>query len=115
MRRGAIVRALEVRDLGAAVAELGPGPAWLDDGDADAERGDLLGDGLGEAFDAPFGGVVHGVAGEGDLPAIGGDLDDPPAALSQTRVTRVQARVYGQGSDRRTAPVRCVILRKYCW
>ena len=38
MRRGVIVRALEVRDLGAAVAELGPGPAWLDDGDADAER-----------------------------------------------------------------------------
>jgi hypothetical protein len=36
-------------------------------------------------------------------------------ALSQTRVTRVQARVYGQGPDRRTAPIRCAIVRKYCW
>ena len=36
-------------------------------------------------------------------------------ALSQTRVTRVQARVHGQGSDRRTAPIRCAIVRKYCW
>jgi hypothetical protein len=29
----------------------------------------------------PFGGVVHRVPGEGDLPAVGGHLDDPPAAL----------------------------------
>jgi hypothetical protein len=54
--------------LGAAVAEVGAGAAGFDDGDADSERGDLLGDGLSEALDAPFGGVVQGVAGEGDRP-----------------------------------------------
>jgi hypothetical protein len=41
----------------------------------------LLGDGFAEAFDAPLGGVVGRVAGEGDLTAVGGDLDDAAAAL----------------------------------
>jgi hypothetical protein len=59
--RGAVIGGQGVGDLGAAVAELGAGAAGFDDGDADAERGDFLGDGLGEAFDAPFGGVVQGV------------------------------------------------------
>ena len=80
---------MQLRDLGAAVAELGAGAAGLDDGHADAERGDLLGDRLGEAFDAPLGGVVERVAGEGDLAAVGGDLDDPAAALgAQVRQRR---------------------------
>ena len=34
-------------------------------------------------------------------------------ALSQTRVTRVQTSVHRQGSDRRTVPIRCAIVRQY--
>jgi hypothetical protein len=70
-----------VGDAGAAVAELGTGAAGLHDGDADPERRDLGRDGFAEALDAPLGGVVEGVAGEGDLAAVGGNLDDSPAAL----------------------------------
>ena len=73
-------------DLGAAVAEIGAGSARFDVGHADAERRDFLGDGLGEAFDAPSGGVVGGVAGEGDLAAVGGDLDDLAVALGRAGV-----------------------------
>ena len=49
VRGVAVVLGHEVRDLGAAVAEVGAGPAGFDDGEADPERGDLLGDGLSEA------------------------------------------------------------------
>jgi hypothetical protein len=34
-------------------------------------------------------------------------------ALSQTRVTRVQTSVHRQGSDWRTVPIRCAIVRQY--
>jgi hypothetical protein len=61
---------------GAAVPELGAGAARLDDGHAEAERRDLLGDRLAEPLDAPFGRVVHRAAGEGDLAVVGRDLDD---------------------------------------
>ena len=71
MRRGAVVGRQEVGDLGAAIAELGAGAAWLDDGHADAERGDLLGYRLGETLDPPLGGVIHGVARKGDLQRLG--------------------------------------------
>ena len=72
---------MSVGDAGAAVAELGTCAAGLDDRDADAEGCDFLGDCFAEAFDAPLGGVVERVAGERDLAAVGGDLDDAPAAL----------------------------------
>ena len=65
-----------IGDLGAAVTEFGSGAAGLDDGDADTERGELLGDGFGGPFDAPLGGVVHRVAGEGDLASVARHLDD---------------------------------------
>jgi MFS transporter, DHA2 family, multidrug resistance protein len=43
----------EIGDLRAAVAELRPSPAGFHNRHADPERGDLLGDRLGEALDAP--------------------------------------------------------------
>jgi hypothetical protein len=89
----AVVFGHEVRDAGAAVAELGAGAAGLDDGDADPEWFDFGGDGFAEAFDAPFGGVVERVAREGDLTAVRGDLDDPAAALP--------AEVRQSGADER--------------
>jgi hypothetical protein len=58
VRRVAVVFGHEVGDAGAAVAELGAGPARFDDGNADTERRDLLGDRFAEPFDAPFGGVT---------------------------------------------------------
>src|SRR6185437_4755345 len=81
-RGGGAVVGLERRaEPGTAVPELGARTAGLDDRDADAERGDLLGHSLGEPLDAPLGGVIHGPAGERGLPAVGGDLDDEAAAL----------------------------------
>jgi hypothetical protein len=81
VRRVAVVFRHGLGDLRAAVTELGAGAPRFDNGDADPEWGYLLRDRLGEALDAPLGGVVHGVAGEGDLATVGGHLDDPPAAL----------------------------------
>ena len=50
-----------------------------------------MGDGLDEAFDAPFGGVVERVSRESDVPAVGRDLDDAAAALgSQTLSNEIQ-------------------------
>jgi hypothetical protein len=39
-----------------------------------------LRDGLAESFDAELGGVIHRVAGEGDLAAVAGQLNDAAAA-----------------------------------
>ena len=81
VRRVAVVGGVQLGDLGAAVAELGAGTTGLDDGHADPERRDLLRDRLGEPLDPPLAGVVERVSGERDLAAVGGDLNDPPAAL----------------------------------
>ena len=58
MSRRLVVDGQKLRHLSAAVAELGTRAAGLDDGHADAERRNLLGHRLHEAFDAPLGGMV---------------------------------------------------------
>lgn len=75
----ALVLGQRVGGLRGAVAELGAGASGFDDRDADPEGGDLLGDGLAEALDAPLRGVVHGVTGERDLAAVTGQLHDAAA------------------------------------
>jgi hypothetical protein len=64
--------------LRTAVTEFGAGTTGLDDRHADTERGDLLRNGFTEALDAKFGGVIQRVAGEGDLSAVTGQLNDAP-------------------------------------
>ena len=91
MSRGLVVDGQKLRHLRAAVAELSPRTTRFNDGHADAERHHLLGDRLHKAFDPPLRRVIHGVACKGDLPAIGRNLDDTPAALS--------AQVWQRGAD----------------
>lgn len=56
-------------------------PPRLDDGHADPEGRDFLRHGFRESLDAPLGGVIKRIPREGDLPAVGGDLNDASAAL----------------------------------
>lgn len=81
VRRVPVVLRHRRGDLRAAVAEVGPAAAGLDDRHPDAEWCDLLGDGFDEAFDAPLRRVVERVAGKGDLSAVRRDLDDPAGTL----------------------------------
>lgn len=82
MRRGSVILRHQACDLGAAIAELGACTARLDNGHADPETGDFLGDRFNEAFDAPLGGVIQRVTGECHLTAIRRQLNDPAVALS---------------------------------
>lgn len=103
-RRRPCIRSQSISHLGAAVTEFGASAARLDDGDADPERGDLLGYGFAEAFDAPFGGVVQRVACERHLPAVAGQLNDAPAAcfshMWQNRADQLNASGQVGGHDR---------------
>lgn len=55
--------------------------AGLDHGHVHAERGDLLGQRLGQALDRPLGGVVGADRGVGAYAALARDLQDPAGAL----------------------------------
>ena len=96
MGGGLIVDGHELCDLRATVAELGSRTARLDDCHADPEGRYLLRDGLHEDFNAPLCGVIHRIPREGDLPAVGRNLDDASAALS--------AKVRQRGTDQMDRP-----------
>ena len=73
--------AVVVRDDGLRFEQRAAGPvgaegSGLDDDDLDAERGELDGEGLGQAFDGVLGGVVVAGGGEADEAADGADIDD---------------------------------------
>ena len=96
MRGGLVVDGRELCDLCAAVAELSTRATGFDDGHADAEGHDFLRDGLHEPFNAPLRGVIKRVPREGDLAAVGRDLNYASAALS--------AKVRQRGTDKVNRP-----------
>ena len=64
-----------------ATKEVGAKGTGLDEGDVDAERGELLRESFREAFDGELGGVVVAPAGGADETGDGGDVEDVTAAL----------------------------------
>jgi hypothetical protein len=63
------------------VGEARADEAWLYDRDPYAEAGDLEAEGVAQGLDGVLCGVVVAAAGEGELAAHGGDVDDPAPPL----------------------------------
>jgi hypothetical protein len=77
---GAVFRAVHRSDRG--IREAGADEARLDDGDLDAEASDLEAQGVAQRLDGVLGRVVVAGAGQRQLPAHGGEGDDPAVLLS---------------------------------
>jgi hypothetical protein len=93
---------------GAAAGPVGGVAARLDQGDLDAELGDLLGQGFAEGLQRLFGGVVQAHGQEGEHAADAGDLQQVAAAL------RTQVGEGGLGDPQRADQVGLDLARACC-